>query len=281
MPDPQRLLRTIRQATLAFRATPGRRGRVVTLANADDVFVVGDLHGNVANFRDLLQKADLARNPRRHLVVQELIHGPYRYPDGGDQSHRLVDLVAALKGQYPDRVHYLLGNHELSQATNRMIGKGDEDYNEVFLRGVHTAYGTMGADVWAAYWELFSACPLAVRTANRVFISHSLPPASKLEAFDPAHLERDIPEEADLLPGGSVHSIVWGRDTRPENVAAFLAKVDADWLITGHISCDRGFTFPNDRQVILDALGPNAGYCLLPATRTLTQEELIQCVTTL
>jgi hypothetical protein len=280
MPDPQRLLRTIRQAVLAFRATPGRRGRVVTVS-AEEVFVAGDLHGNVENFRGLFQKADLARNPRRHLVVQELVHGPHRYPDGGDQSHRLVDLVAALKVQYPERVHYLLGNHELSQATNRMIGKGDEDYNETFHRGVRTAYGEAGDDVYAAYVEMFASCPLAVRTANRVYLSHSLPSGSKLETFDPAHLERDVAEEADLLPGGAIHSLVWGRDTRSETVAAFLGKVDADLLITGHIPNDRGFDVPNDRQMILDALGPNAGYCLFPTTRPLTHAELVQCVATL
>lgn len=281
MPDPQRLLRTIRQATLAFRATSGRRGRVVSVATADEVLVAGDLHGNVENFRGLLLKADLARNPRRHLVVQELVHGPFRYPDGGDQSHRLVDLVAALKVQYPDRVHYLLGNHELSQATERMIGKGDENYNETFVQGVRTAYGAAGDDVNAAYGELFTACPLVVRTANRVYLSHSLPSAAKLEAFDPAHLERDVPEEADLLPGGSIHSLVWGRDTRLETATAFLKKVDADLLITGHIPNDRGYDVPNDRQVILDALGPNAGYCVFPTTRPLTHAELVQCVATL
>jgi hypothetical protein len=280
MPDPQRLLPLIRQAVLAFRKTPGRTGRVVAL-DADEVLVAGDLHGNVENFRLLLQKADLARQPRRHLVVQELVHGSFRYPDGSDQSHRLVDLVAALKVQYPDRVHYLLGNHELAQATDRMIGKGDENYNEMFVRGVHTAYGSAAAEVYAAYCQMFAACPLALRTANRVFLSHSLPSGSKLDTFCLEDLHRDTAEEADLLPGGSVHSLVWGRDTRLETVAAFLAKVDADLLITGHIPCDRGFDVPNARQIILDALGMNPGYCLFPTTRALTHEELIQCVATL
>src|SRR5438093_9801081 len=119
MPDPDRLLRTLRQATKAFRDTPGRRGRVVLLEDAADVLVAGDLHGNLANFRRLLERADLRAFPRRHLVLQELIHGEGHYPAGGEKSHQLVDLAAALKCQYPWRVHVLLGNHELAQWTER------------------------------------------------------------------------------------------------------------------------------------------------------------------
>ena len=75
MPDPQRLLRTLQQAIGAFRQTPGRRGRLIQLEGADEVMVVGDLHGNLANFRSLLGKADLGKQSRRHLILQELIHG--------------------------------------------------------------------------------------------------------------------------------------------------------------------------------------------------------------
>ena len=101
MPDADRLLYTLRRAVQAFRDTPGRRGRLVTLQGAGEVLVAGDLHGNVENFRLLLQKAELAKHPRRHLVLQELIHGPYRYPAGGDKSHQLLHLIAGLKCQFP------------------------------------------------------------------------------------------------------------------------------------------------------------------------------------
>jgi hypothetical protein len=278
MPDPDRLLTTLRRAADAFRATPGRRGRVVALDGAADVFACGDLHGNLDNFRRLLQAADLARNPARHFVLQEVVHGPHRYPAGGDKSHQLVDLMAALKCQYPNRVHFLLGNHELAQATDRAIAKDDVELNSLFRRGVDDAYGARGAEVYAAYLALFAAAPLALRTPNRVFLSHSLPPASRLAAFDPAALERDAAAEADCLFGGSVHALVWGRDTREETAAAFLKIVDADLLVTGHVPCEHGFDAPNERQVILDSLGSPAGYCLFPADRPLTHSDLMKCV---
>ena len=276
MPDPDRLLRTLHHARQAFRTTPGRRGHVVQLADARDVLVAGDLHGNLENFRRLLLRAELGQQPHRHLVLQEVVHGPFRYPGGGDKSHQLVDLLAALKCQYPARVHMLLGNHELAQWTSQWIGKGDDDLNALFRAGVEFAYGVRAADVSAAYLDLFAALPLAVRTPNRVFLSHSLPKPLRLEGFDPARLtQEEPPTEQDLAPGGFVHALVWGRNTRKETASAFLKKVDADWLITGHIPCERGFDLPNDHQIILDSLGTPAAYCLFPADRPVTHQELV------
>jgi hypothetical protein len=280
MPDPGRLLYTLARAAQTFRATPGRRGRVVAVEGADEVIVAGDLHGNVGNFGKLLAAADLARRPRRHLVLQEVIHTRAESA-GPDTSHQLVDLLAALACQYPGRVHFLIGNHELAQATDRPIFKGDATHNDLFWEGVWSAYGERAAEVYAAYLELFAAAALVVRTPNRVFISHSLPPPRWLDAFDPAVLEEETSDAAALAPGGSVYALLWGRDTSAEHVAAFLARIDADLLITGHIPCDDGFEVLNGRQIILDCLGKPACYCLLPVDQPLAHDELVKCIRTL
>src|SRR5438270_13924636 len=160
MPDPNRLLLTLRQAASAFRATPGRRGHMLTVDRATEVFATGDLHGSLENFRLILQRADLAQHPDRHLVLQELIHGPFHYPAGGDKSHQLVDLLAALKCQFPRQVHMLLGNHELSEWTQRPITKANFDLNALFRQGVRLVYGDRADEVYAAYCELFAVVPI-------------------------------------------------------------------------------------------------------------------------
>jgi hypothetical protein len=276
MPDPARLLPLLARAAATIRATPGRAGRVLTLSDAADVLVGGDLHGHLGNFQALMTKADLAHHPRRHLLLQEVVHGPFRYPAGGDKSHQLLDLIAALTCQYPGRIHFLPGNHELAQVADRAIGKGDDEYNALFFDGIRTAYGDRADDVYPAYLDLIAATPLAVRTTNRVFISHSLPSALRMHSFQYADLLRET-EPGDLESTGPVYALVWGRDTRPANVAAFLEKVDAELLVTGHIPLDTGVKVPNDRQLILDSLGSPAGYCLFPADRPLTHAELVQC----
>src|SRR5262249_47201902 len=184
--------------------------------------------------------------------------------------------LAALKCQFPTRVHLLLGNHELSQAMGQAIAKVESDLNASFREGVGTAYLSRAPEVYAVYLELFRVIPLALRTPNRVFISHSLPSGSRLANFDPAILEWDVHPEEDLHPGGRVHSLVWGRDTRLETAAGFLQKVDADWLITGHIPCPNGYDVPSERQLILDALGAPACYCLFPTDRPVAQQDLVR-----
>ncbi len=281
MPEHDRRLLTLQRAAQFFRTTPGRQGRLVVPPDVAEVLVVGDLHGHIGNFRRVMAIADLATKPRRHLVIQEVIHGPFRYPLGGDKSHQLLDLVAALKCQFPKQVHFLMGNHELAQVTNRRIGKDEDNLLELFEAGVKLAYTESADAVLAAYRDIFLAAPFAFRTPNRVFLSHSLPPATRLADFDPAALQRDVPQPDDVLPGGTLHSLVWGRDTSPENATAFLQRVDADLLVTGHIPCEHGFEVPNDRQLILDGMGAPACYCLFPADRPLTHAELVGCVRSL
>jgi len=282
MPDPKRVLTTLQQAARWLRATPGRTGRFTRLPVGVEVLVAGDLHGSVENFRLVLGAADLGKQPQRHLVLQELVHGPFAYPDqGGDKSHQLLDLVAALKCQFPSQVHYLLGNHELAQWQNQRIGKGDIAQNQWFALGVETAYGDHAAAIYAAYLDLFDAADLALRTANRVFISHTYPSPRHLPNFDLTALEKAELEPVDKTLGGAVHALVWSRDHSQANVEAFLQKVDADLIVTGHIPCEQGYATPNDRQLILDALGTPACYCLFPTDRPLTLDDLVGCVRTL
>ncbi|HSQ54610.1 MAG TPA: metallophosphoesterase [Gemmata sp.] len=237
MPAPARILTHLRQAIALVRATPGRRGHVIDLENCTEVLVAGDLHGHVGHFQVMLKEADLANHPSRHFVLQELIHGKYRYPRGGDKSHQMVDLFAALKGQFPKQVHYLPGNHEMAQWTGRPVLKADENLNVLFQEGVTEGYGAeFGPKIYQTYLELFQALPLVLRTPNRVLISHSLPAARAMNLFDPGRLLTDKYEDADLQAGGTVYGILWGRDTTRENVMTFLEKMNADLLVSGHIA---------------------------------------------
>jgi hypothetical protein len=278
MPDADRLLRTLHRAVQAFDTTSGRTGRTVHVNGAQELVVAGDLHGNIENFRRLLARAELAAHPRRHLVLQELIHGPFHYPGDGDKSHQLVDLVAALKCEYPTQAHLLLGNHELAQWQGEWIAKGDSELTQSFLDGISTAYGARSGEIYDGYVRLFAHAALAVRTPNRVFLSHSTPSRRRLPTFEARILEEDEVENRHLALGGAVHSLLWGRDTSQATADAFLQLVDADLLITGHIPCEKGFDAPNNRQIILDCMAAPAAYCLFPTNRPITHQELVACV---
>ena len=279
MPDPRKVLATVTKATELMRRTPGRAGSVVTLEGADEVMVVGDLHGNLGAFRWVLTEAALDRNPGRHLVLQELVHEINKNQDERpDLSHRLVDLVSALKCQHPDRVHLILGNHELSEITGRIIGKDGQALNMRFREGLRLSYGDHCDEVYKAYVGLFSALPLAVRTANRVFMCHSIPDGVYLDDLDVGVLAVDDWTPESMKRGGAVYAITWGRDTAPETVDRFAAMVDADLFITGHQPCDEGFRQANHRQLIIDGTNPYPAYCRFPADTPATIESLVSSV---
>ncbi len=281
MPDPDKVLATVRRASALFRETPGRSGGVITLDpdSVTDVMVVGDLHGNIPAFREVLRAAALESHPHRVLVLQELIHGTRMYPDDkGDRSHQLVDLVCALKCQYPGRVHLILGNHELSELTGRAIAKNGVALNALFRQGIETAYPGRGEAIYAAYRDLFAALPLCVRTPNRVFLCHTIPDGLDLDAFDPSVLALDHWPPEVVKRHGSVYAMTWGRDNAAETVDRFARLIDADWFVTGHQPCDTGFYRANHRQLIVDGTDPYPAYCLFPANEPVNVDALLNGV---
>lgn len=267
------------QAAEANRRTPGRRGNVVEIpAGGGDVLVSGDLHGDRRNFEAVLAHAALDDHPRRHLVMQEVCHGGPSYPDAaGCMSHLMLEDVIGLKVRYPDRFHFLMSNHELAELTDYPIVKGQRLLNLQFRCGMQSMYDDQTEAVRAGYLEFLASCPLAIRVGAGVFLTHSLPAALDCHEFDATIFDRELTPD-DVVTGGSVFRLVWGRDYRRDNAAAFASIVHAQVLIHGHDPCVDGFRAPNDLQLIIDGQGDKAAYVLLPLDRNQTHEEIVQSV---
>jgi len=273
-----------RQAAEANRSCAVRQGNVVSLTpgNAEDVMIVADLHGNRLNFEKLLRVADLADNPRRHLVMQEVCHGGPEYPgeNGGCMSHLLLEDCIRLKTEFPERFHFLLSNHELAELGDFPICKSRKMLNLLFRSGINEMYGQAGEKVRDAYLAFLATCPLAVRLSSGVFISHSLPDQCDREPFDASVLARPL-SCADYRSGSPAFKLVWGRDFRSANAEAFARQVGAELLIHGHEPCESGFSAPNARQVILDGCCSHATYLILPVGPKLSQADVVARITSL
>jgi len=258
-------------------STPSRRGNVVNLDGtlADDVMIVADLHGHRVNFERLVRIADLAAHPRRHLVMQEVCHGGPLYPsETGCMSHLLLEDVIRLKVEFPDRFHFLISNHELSELTNFPITKANRMLNVLFRSGMRELYGTDTERVRDAYMRFVASAPLAVRLETGVFICHSAPERVDRRGFEMEIFDRPL-TDTDFVPSGSVFQLVWGRDFRQENANAFAALLGSEVLIHGHEPCIHGFSVPNDKQIILDCCGRRACYLILPLDRPYSQAEMV------
>jgi hypothetical protein len=273
------ILNRYEQAATANRRTPGRRGCVVELTTelAAEAMVTGDIHGHRPNFNRILRAAALDEHPRRHLILQEVCHGGPAYSQGGCMSHGLLEDVADLKVCYPQRVHFLLGNHELAELTDFAIQKNRQLLNLQFRMGLQQMYGAAAERVQAAAMQFLWSCPLVVRLPHGVFISHSLPDGADRKPFDPSVLQRE-PADEDCREQSDVFRLLWGRDYRRQNARAFCAQVGARVLVTGHEPCPEGCVAPNDCQVILDCCGDTAAYVILPVGAELDQAEIMRRV---
>ncbi|MGA2031484.1 MAG: metallophosphoesterase [Thermoguttaceae bacterium] len=272
----ENILLTFQQAIQASRATPGRQGNVIVLTPelAGEVMITGDLHGHRRNFNLIGKIAALKSHPQRHLILQEVCHGgPVYETSGGCMSHQMVEDVARLKAEYPDRVHFILGNHELSELTDYPIQKNKQMLNLLFRQGIYQMYGAAAEKVRQSYLAFFSSCPLAVRWPG-VFVSHSIPEHVDAQPFDSGIFARPM-DPLEFYEQGAIFQLVWGRDYRAENGAAFAKLMDARVLINGHEPCPDGFAVPNPTQIIIDCCGTKGSYLILPTDRELSQQEIV------
>lgn len=272
----ENIIATYGRATEANLQTPGREGSVVRITPelARDVMVTGDLHGHRDNFNSIQRIADLENQPGRHLVLQEVCHGGPKYDsNGGCMSHLMLEDVARLITQFPGRVHFVLGNHELSELTDYPIQKNKQMLNLLFRLGLQHVYGPATEMVRQTLFAFLQSCPLAVRTPGGVFISHSLPEHCDTGEFDESIFTRRL-DPPDYAPEASVFELVWGRDYRQENAKAFAKLVDAKTLIHGHEPCPDGSNMPNELEIILDCCSDKACYVILPTDQELTAAQI-------
>jgi len=274
----EKVIDTYASATEANWSTGGREGSTIVLgpAWADDVMVTGDLHGNRRNLNLIRRIAELDKHPKRHLVLQEVCHGGPTYPaNGGCMSHTMLEDVAKMKAQYRDRVHFLLGNHELSEITDYPIQKNKQMLNLLFRLGMQQMYGSASDKVRESFVPFIQSCPLAVQLPGGIFISHSIPEKADTVRFDKSLFTRSL-DPMEFYDQGGVFDLVWGRDYRQENADAFARLVRAEVLINGHEPCPEGFATPNTRQIILDCCGDKACYVILPVGQKGSQEEIVK-----
>lgn len=273
----ENLLEVLETATRQNYQTPGREGNILVLTPdmASDVMITADLHGHRRNFNQIKKIADLDKNPKRHLVLQEVCHGGPTYPsNGGCMSHGMLEDVAKLKVKYPERVHFMMSNHELSELTEYPILKTGKMLNLMFRLGIAEMYGGASEKIREGYLNFIRSLPLAIRLPGDILLTHSAPEKVDAKGFDNTVFDREL-TPADLKEGTDVFQMVWGRDYRQENAEAFAKIVGAKVLIHGHTPCEKGFNVPNSIQIILDCCSRPASYVIIPAKEGLTQKDVV------
>jgi hypothetical protein len=277
--DADRVIETFQTATQENQLSPLRDQQVVKLPAEGEMWIAGDVHDHRTNFRKITTAADLGSNPQRHLVLQELIHGDHFDSAGAEGSWETLYKAAELKCDFPEQVHFIFANHDLAQIHGEGIMKAGLSVCEAFTAGIKRDFSSGGASsVNVAVTEFLLSLPLAVRTTTGLFFSHSMPTDEQMESFDYTIFERPLTGPDYKRRVGPVYQLIWGRSMTPTGVEKFLAKVEADMIVTGHQPQDAGYLVNGQKHLIIASDHNQGVFLQLDLAETYKMENLLERV---
>ncbi|MBG80353.1 MAG: hypothetical protein CMJ39_06555 [Phycisphaerae bacterium] len=250
--NPDDTIDLFRQAAEVMRADPKREGSLIRLPAKGHLVISGDLHDHVVHLEKIRQLADLGSSPDRHVLLQELIHGP-TLTHGCDVSYRMLGKVAQDILAYPGQVHVVLGNHELAQQTRSGVSKGGGNNVELFNDGLGMVFGDRWSDLAEAIDLFIQALPLAIITETGLLCSHSLPALNMMKRFDPEILHRPIEKEDRHGPFGSAYLMVWGRMFSEEHLESLCEAWGVSHFCVGHAWVEMGIEPAWSRLVAINS----------------------------
>lgn len=274
---PQTTVDLLNQGTEANNADKFRRGNMVHLPAEGHLIVTGDLHGHRRNFERIVAFADLANQPDRHVILQEIIHGGPEDSEGGCLSYRLLFDVVRYKVSFPDRVHVIMGNHDTAYINNSDVMKDGREMNRAMCAALDREFPRCGAEIKLAMKRFLFSQPLAARCESRIWMSHSLPSDHFKEKFDPEVLHRPL-KISDLVRPGSAYLLTWGRKHSQALLDSMAKLLDTDIFVLGHQPQEQGWSRAG-RNLIILASNHNHG-CLLSIelAKSYTIEQLIESI---
>jgi len=234
----------------ASRADTFRHGNLIRLPAEGSLVISGDLHGHRRNFERICTHSNLADNPDRHLVLQEIIHGGPQDDQGGCLSYRVLFEAIRLKIAFPDQVHIIMGNHDTAFLTGSEVMKDGREMNRAMLRAIKNEFSDAWQDIDQTLKDYMLSQPLAVKTHNKLWMSHSLPSDRLADKFDLEILSRPI-QVSDCQKPGPVYVLTWGRRMSQDLLDKLARALDVELFILGHQPQSEGWSRAGENLLIL------------------------------
>ncbi len=247
---PQQTIQLLQHAQKTNSEDPHRRGNLICLPAEGRVIFTGDLHGHRRNFERIVTFADLKAHPNDHLILHEIIHGGPENEHGFCQSYQLLFDAIKLKIEFPQQVHFILGNHDTAFINNSEVMKNGKEMNVSMRKGLEQQYGASVEEVNMAIRQFLFSQPLAVKCPNRIWFSHSLPSDAYIQKFDPAIFNRQL-KINDVVRPASAYLLTWGRKQSKQTIDTLAEQLDVDIFIVGHQAQPDGWARPLDNMIIL------------------------------
>lgn len=240
-------------------------GDLIELPKKGLAIIITDIHGNLADFNQLMDIWDNLNENKNHLVITgDFIHSLGRK---NDKSIEVLESVKFNLENYKN-FHVLLGNHEWAAITNVPVYKACENQSsnfEILLKG---HYGNRCREKLDEYVNFFKKLPLAVKTKNKVFISHAGP-------TNYVHNVKDIIRitDAGYSNNPMLEELLWNRygDYDKKEIETFLKNVGCRAMIVGHTPVDGAKLIGKNQLIVSSSFSRGKkAYVKLDLERTIT-----------
>lgn len=258
---PKKIIELLKKGMEANYADRFRRGNLIRLPSKGSAIITGDIHGHRLNFERIVAFADLAHNHDTHVILQEIIHGGPEDEEGGCLSYKLLFDVVHYKVWFPNQVHIIMGNHDTAFINNAKVMKNGKEMNVAMRSALDREFSGRSEEVKLAIKQFLFSQALAVKCANGIFISHSLPADRYADKFDHRILEKQL-KINDIVKPGSAYLLTWGRSHSPQLLDKMAKILDAKIFVLGHQRQEHGSCRAGDNLIIL-ASDHDHG-CILP-----------------
>lgn len=274
---PETIIDLLKNGIEANKADKFRRGNLVCLPGEGNLVISGDIHGHRRNFERIAAFAELADNPDRHIVLQEIIHGGAEDSEGGCLSYRLLFDAIRYKLRFPDRVHIIMANHDTAFINETKVMKAGREMTHSMQLALEREFQDCSGEVKLAMKQFLFSQPLAVRCEKRMWLSHSLPSDYNFDKFDAHIFDRKL-KVNDIVKPGSAYLLTWGRNMSQELLDKMAELLDVDIFILGHQPQPEGWSRAGENLIIITS-DHNHG-CVLPVdlAKSYTVEELIDSI---
>jgi Icc-related predicted phosphoesterase len=221
-------------------------GKLVELPKKGKAIVVTDIHGNIDDYDRYMDIWKEYRNLNTYFIITgDFIHAM------GKKDDKSIEILDSVKHCWENNENFypLIGNHEWSTVNNVSVYKGSINQSLNFEELLKDRFGVRWNKKLGEYQEFFKKLPIAIRTANKVFISHAGPPRN-IKTLD------EIINIADkgYLQNENLYQILWNReeDYTENDLSSFLRAVSCNAMIVGHTPVD-GVKLINNKQLIVSS----------------------------
>ncbi len=274
---PQKTIKTLKDAAIANTNDPLRKGNIIELPKSGKIVLSGDIHGNQRNFQRLVKFADLENNSNTHLILQEIIHGGQQDIGGNCLSYKLLLQAAELKIKFPLQVHFLMGNHDTAFITKSKVLKNGLEMNISISKAIESEFQDAAKNIEQQLRDFLFSQPIAAKTHNRIWLSHSLPTNRYIQNFDFSIFNRPLTLD-DLQKPGSAYTLTWGRKHSQQTLDTLADLLDVDLFILGHQAQPEGFAKLGENLIILASEHAHGHFIKFDLEKKYSIDELLNCV---